>query len=92
MITLREHDPTLTCPRRPKGQITCSELSCDQCHIFAMDLTSASSPTGLGSLAMLFAWNLTLHDRHTLLGRCHGMILPTDIDWRQVGTTPTGEY
>lgn len=90
MITAREHDPNYVCKRRPKGQITCPELSCDQCETHFLNLTSFTNHIVVGAVGALITYNVHLFDRHAMLSRHHGLILPSDIDWREMEHTPTG--
>ena len=90
MITAREHDPNYVCKRRTKGQITCPELSCDQCETHFLNLTSFTNHIVVGAVGALITYNVHLFDRHAMLSRHHGLILPSDIDWREMEHTPTG--
>ena len=91
ITTVREHDPVLTCARRPKGQITCGELVCEQCPTNTLNVTSLGNHHTVGVIGEGVAHNLAMHDRHSVLNRHHGMVLPSDIDWREMDQYPTGE-
>ena len=92
IVTVREHDPVMTCSRRPKGQITCEELICQQCPTNTLNVTSLGNHHTVGVIGEGVAHNLAMHDRHSVLNRHHGMVLPSDIDWREMDQYPTGTY
>ena len=91
-IILDETDPTKTCPRRPKGQASCGSLSCEQCHLYSLNLAGCSNDAAVGAIAHAFAKKTKQHDRHYNLSRCHGIVEPTDVDWVEMDLTPTGEF
>ena len=91
-IVLDETDPTKTCPRRPKGQASCGSLSCEQCHLYSLNLAGCSNDAAVGAIAHAFAKKTKQHDRHYNLSRCHGIVEPTDVDWVEMDLTPTGEF
>ena len=91
VLTVREHDPAFTCTRRAKGQIICPELSCDHCPTDSVNLTSLANHVVCGTLGAVTTHNVHLHDRHQLLGQCHGLVMPSDVNWVEMGRTPTGK-
>ena len=91
LMVINEQDPTRTCVRRTRGQITCPELSCVMCHLNALNIASADAHHGLGSIIMLFIFKLKLHDRHRILSVEHGACRPSDVDWEEMDKIPTGQ-
>ena len=90
MLVLKETDPTATCPRRHKGQSSCPELTCFQCDNGFVNLVSTSGSVTVGAIAHKFLQHLKLHDRQVVLSRLHGIVEPEDVDWEEMGSTPTG--
>ena len=91
-LTLQETDPTQTCPRRKKGQASCSSLGCDQCHLVSLNLVCLSNDAAVGAIAHGFAKKTKQHDRHFNLSRCHGIVEHHDVDWDEMELTPTGKF
>ena len=91
MMTSREHDPNFVCKRRIKGQITCPELSCEQCETHFINLTSFTNHIVVGALGALVTYNVHMYDRHAMLSQHHGLVLPSDVDWHEMRHTPTGK-
>ena len=91
-LTLQETDPTQTCPRRKKGQATCTALNCDQCHLVSLNLVCLSNDAAVGAIAHGFAKKTKQHDRHFNLSRGHGIVEPHDVDWAEMELTPTGTF
>ena len=89
VLTIREHDPAFTCTRRAKGQITCPELSCEQCPTDSVNLTSLANHVVCGTVGAITTHNVHLFDRHQLLSQCHGLVLPSDVNWTEMEHTPT---
>ena len=90
IITVREHDANFVCSRRTKGQITCPELSCEQCPTNYVNLTSLTNHIVVGAVGACAVQNAHLHDRHAMLSQHHGLILPGDVNWSEMKNTPTG--
>ena len=92
MLTTREHDPNFVCRRRIQGQITCAELSCEQCETNFINLTSFTNHIVVGAVGALVTYNVHLHERHQMLSRLHGLVLPSDVNWHEMRITPTGTH
>ena len=89
-VTVREHDPVMVCARRPKGQITCGEINCEQCPTDTLNLTSLGNHLTVGVIGEGITHNLIMHDRHATLNRQHGMVRPSEVDWEEMQKYPTG--
>ena len=91
-LTIDETDPTKGCPRREKGQASCDELTCDQCHLVSLNLASCSNDSAAGAIAHAFVKKIKQHDRHFNLSKNHGIVEPEDVDWAEMELTPTGLF
>ena len=89
-LVIDEADATKGCPRREKGQASCRELSCDQCHLVSLNLGCVSNEGAVGSIAHAFSKKTKQHDRHHNLSVNHGIVEPDDVDWEEMERTPSG--
>ena len=87
-----ENDPLATCPRRKKGQASCSSLTCSECEssLNFINLVSASNDAAVGAITHGLAKKSKLVDRHFVLATGHGIVGPDDIDWDEMYSSETG--
>ena len=93
-LVLLENDPLCTCPRRKKGQASCSNLTCSQCDssVESLNLVSASNDSAVGAITHAFAKKAKMIDRHFILATNHGIVGPDDIDWEEMNSSRSGEF
>ena len=85
-----EHEPTNVCSRRVKGQASCPEPDCDQCHLDALNLASVSNDAALGAIAHALTKKCPQFDRVYNLSENHGLVTPSDVNWEHMDRYPTG--
>ena len=90
-LVIDEADATKGCPRREKGQASCRELGCDQCHLVSLNLACCSNDSSVGAIVHCFVKKTKQHDRHYNLSQNHGIVEPEDVDWEEMARTPTGK-
>ena len=92
-LVLLENDPLATCPRRKKGQSSCSSLTCTQCEtpVHFLNLVSASNDAAVGAITHAFAKKTKMIDRHYILATNHGIVGPEDVDWDEMNSSRSGK-
>ena len=68
----------------------CGDAACEQCPTDTLNLTSLSNHVTIGVIGELITHNLVMHDRHAVLNRQHGMVVPSAVDWQYMEECPSG--